>query len=188
MMQRVSHPSEVEMIPGEPWVKRLKYTTVAELLFDYERSNALLGRTFCPVSDHLRAHLNDPIEAVEDYVYSHPEWGPPALCESMYRTLLFNNSETEHGEFVARWVQHFCALRLLGHPFTGTARHAVSEMLKHPDMRFVSPEAAYVVLAHLNAGHPNPRKFLEKPEVRAKFHRFGVVISRFAADDFEEVA
>ena len=190
MAERVAHPSEVDMDPDAPrWSKRLKYLTVAELLADYEQSNAAIGRTFCPVSDYFRAHVDEPVEDVEDYVYAHPEWGPTALCESMWKTLAFNNAAThEHGEFIAAWVQHFVALRLLRHPFTGAARHAMSEMLKEPAMRFVSPRAAYVVLAYFNAGHPNPRRFLEKPEVRAKFHDFGLVISRFSAPDFEEAA
>jgi hypothetical protein len=42
-------------------------------------------------------------------------------------------------------------------------------MLKHPRMRFAGPEAAYIALAYLTGGHPNPRRFLAKPEVRAKF-------------------
>lgn len=186
MMELVDHPSKVEMIPGEPWVKRLKYTTVAELLSDYEVSNAAIGRVHCPVADYFRAHLNDPLEDVEAHVYAHPQWGPAALCETMWKTLAFNSAEThEHGAFIAAWVQHFCALRLAEHDFNN-ARYPLSEMLKHAEMRFVSPEAVYVVLAYLNAHHPNPRKVLEKPDVRGKFP--GLVISRFAAPDFEDVA
>lgn len=186
-MQRVDHPSDVVAVPGEPWTVRLKYTEVAELISDYEAHNARIGRAFCPVLDYMRAHVTDPLEDVEAVIYSHPEWGPVALCETMHATLAFNNAESEHGEFVAAWVQHYCALQMLQHDFA-KARHAVSEMLKSPDMRFVSPEAAYVVLAYLNAGHPNPRKFLEKPEVREKFWPFGLVISRFEAPNFEETA
>ena len=70
------------------------------------------------------------------------------------------------------------------HPFE-RARPAVSEMLKHPRMRFVSPAAAYVILAYLNAGHPNPREFLAKPEVAAKFAAFDLDLAAFPAPDFD---
>lgn len=184
-MERVDHPSKVELIPGQPWVKRMKYTTVAELLSDYEQSNAAIGRTICPVRDHLAQHLNDPLEDVERFIYTHPQWGPPALCETAWKTLAFNNADTEHGEHIAKTVQHFCMLALSEHKWDD-ARPAFCEMLKEPQMVFVSPEAAYVALAYLNANHPNPRRFLEKPEVRSKFP--GLVISRFEAPDFEDVA
>jgi hypothetical protein len=56
-------------------------------------------------------------------------------------------------------------------------------MLKHPRLKLY-PEAAYVALAYLNAGHPNPRKFLEKPEVRAKFPP-ELDVAAFPAPDFD---
>ena len=188
MMQLVSDPAEAVVVPGQAWAKRLKYTTVAELLSDYETSNAAIGRTICPVKDYLATHLNAPLEDVERFIYSHPQWGPPALCETAWKTLAFNSAEThEHGEHIAKSVQHFCMLEVSKHRWND-ARHAFCEMLKEPQMRFVSPEAAYVAVAYLNGNHPNPRKFLEKTEVRAKFHDFGLVISRFPAPDFEDVA
>ncbi len=57
-------------------------------------------------------------------------------------------------------------------------------MLKHPRMKFAGPEAAYVALAYLNGGHPNPRRFLEKPEVRAKFP-VELDVAAFPAPDFD---
>jgi hypothetical protein len=184
-MQRVDDPADVVMDPdAHPWTVRLKYTAVAELLSDYRQSNAIIGRRACPVSDYLADHLNDDITEVEAYVYAHPEWGPVAICESMHRTLLFNNAQThEHGEFLAGWAQHYLMLNLVKHHPFERARGPFSEMLKHRDMRFASPAAAYVALAYLNAGHPNPRKFLEKPEVAAKFA--GLDVSAFAAPDFD---
>lgn len=183
MIELVDHPSKVELIPGQPWVKRLKYTTVAELLSDYEQSNAAIGRAYCPVSDYFKAHLNDPLEDVERYVYTHPQWGPAALCETAYKTLLFNNADAHpHGEHIAKTVQHFAMLAVSGHQWNDV-RHPFCEMLKEPTMRFVSPEAAYVALAYLNANHPNPGKFLEKPEVRSKFP--GLNVRAFAAPDFD---
>lgn len=182
-MERVTAPYAVEMGLGQPWVKRLKYTTVAELIGDYEKSNAEIGRTHCPVLDHLKANVDRPLEEVEAEIYSHPQWGPPALCETMWKTLDHNNAKThQHGEFIARWVQHFVALELVKHPFD-QARHAVSEMLKEPAMRFVSPEASKLVLDYLVQGHPNPGRFLAKPEVGAKFP--GIVPTDFPAPDFD---
>ncbi len=185
MVELASDPVDAKPVPGKPWAKRLKYTTVGELLSDYEQSNLWIGRTYCPVSDYLRAHLNDPIETVEAYVYAHPQWGPFALCETMYRVLLFNNSSTHpHGETIAQHVQHFIALEIAEHKW-GDMRGQLSAMLKSDEMRFVSPEAAYVILAYLASNHPNPRKFLEKDEVRAKFPP-DLDIAAFAAPDFED--
>lgn len=180
----VDHPDKVPMDPDRhPWDVRLKYGRVEELLNDYRASNAMLGRQHCPVSDYFAAHLDDDILDVEDHVYRHPEWGPAVLCESMYRTLLFNHGRSgPHGEFQARWVQHYLALTLARHHAYEAARFAVEPMLKHHETRFVSPQAAYVILAYVANGHPNPRRFLEKPEVAAKFP--GVDLTCFPAPDF----
>lgn len=183
-MQRVGKPEDVIMVPGEPWVTRLKYTTVAELISEYDQSNALLGRSYCPVSDYMKAHASDPLEEVEGYIYGHPQWGPAVLGETMHRTLLFNNESTEHGPFIARWVQHFCALRLASHDFANS-RGAVSEMLKHPDMRFVSQGALYVIMHHFCSGHPNPKRFLTRPEVVGKLPAW-LDLTPIACPDFPE--
>jgi hypothetical protein len=181
----VEDPADVPMDASlHPWDVRLKYTQVEELLNDYRASNAMLGRQVCPVSDYFAEHLEDDILEVEAYAYAHPEWGPWTLCESLHRTLLFNHRASgPHGEFIARWAQHYLALNLVKHHTYDGARPAVETMLKHPQMRFVSPAAATVVLAFLSGGHPNPRRFLEKPEVAAKFP--GLDVSRFAAPDFD---
>lgn len=181
----VTDPAHVPMDPDtHVWDARLKYATVAELLSDYRNSNAALGRRVCPVSDYFDAHLDDDVLEVEAHVYAHPEWGPWVLCESLHRTLLFNNAGSPHGEFQARWVQHYLALTLARlHPYD-RARGALETTLKHPQMRFVSPAAAYVILAYLNAGHPNPGRFLAKPEVRPKFPA-DIDIADFPRPDFD---
>jgi hypothetical protein len=181
----VKHPADVPMdADAHPWDVRLKYASVAELLADYLASNAMLGRQHCPVSDYFKAHLDDDVLEVEAHVYAHPDWGPWTLCESLHRTLLFNHPASgPHGAFIAAWAQHYLALNLVRHHSYEAARGAVETTLRHPQMRFVSPAAAYVVLAFLNAGHPNPRRFLEKPEVAAKFP--GLDLTRFAAPDFD---
>jgi hypothetical protein len=187
-VELVLYPHEVELIPGQPWVKRLKYLTVAELLSDYEAATVIYGIAHCPVRDWLAQNLDMPLDQAEAYIYGHPQWGPVALCETAYKTLRFNNLTSHpHGEHIAKSVQNFCMLEVSKHNWND-ARYAFSEMLKCDEMIFVSPEAAYVALAYLNKNHPNPRKFLEKTEVREKFKPFGVVISRFSSPDFEEVA
>jgi hypothetical protein len=185
-MERVDHPSKVEMIPGEPWTKRVKYTEVAELISDYEASNASIGRTFCPVLNYMRDHAGDPLEEVEAHIYSHPEWGPTALCETMHKTLAFNNDGSELGAFIAGWVQHFCVLELAKHP-PERVRHPLSEMLKHDDMRFMSRDALYCVLALVCACHPNPKRFLSKPEVLAKLPTW-LDLTNFPCPDFPELS
>jgi hypothetical protein len=185
-MQRVEKPEDVIAVPGEPWTVRLKYTTVAELISDYEQSNALIGRTFCPVLDYMRAHSSEPVENVEAHIYTHPQWGPVALAETMHRTLIFNNSSTEHGEFTARWVQHFCALALAKHDFANS-RSALTAMLKHPDLRFYSHEALYVILAYINANHPNPKRALTHPEVVGHLPSW-LDLTDFPCPDFPEVS
>jgi len=183
--QLVGDPADIDMDAGVfPWSRRLKYVRVAELLNDYRASNAMLGRQHCPASDYFAAHLDDDILAVEAHVYGHPDWGPWVLCESLHRTLLFNHAASgPHGALIARWTQHYLALNLVRHHGYAAARDAVETMLKHPQMRFVCGEAAYVVLAYFNQGHPNPRRFLEKHGAGRLFP--GVDLSRFAAPDFD---
>ena len=183
----VTDPGDVPMdAAAHPWDVRLKYATVAELLADYQASNAILGRTVCPVCDYFKAHLDDDILEVEAFVYAHPGWGPWVLCESLHRTLLFNHPAAAHphGDFVAAWAQHYLALNLVRHHPYARARGALEAALKHPQMRFVSSAAAYVILGYLNAGHPNPRRFLAKPEVREKFPA-DLDLAAFAAPDFD---
>jgi hypothetical protein len=182
----VTDPADVPMNPDAyPWDVRLKYATVAELLADYRASNAMLGRRVCPVGDYFAAHPDDDVLEVEAHVYAHPDWGPWVLCESLHRTLLFNHAAAHpHGDFIAAWAQHYLALNLARHHPYDRARGALETTLKHPQMRFVSPAAAYVIVAYLNAGHPNPRRFLEKLEVRPKFP-VDLDVSAFAAPNFD---
>lgn len=181
----VADPADVDQDPDVwPWVRRLKYATVAELLADYEASNTDLGRAHCPATEYLRAHLGDDILEVEAHVYGHPEWGPWALTESLHRTLMFNHAGSgPHGAFQAAWNQHYLALHLVRHHRYDRARGALEQHLKMAKMRFVSPAAAYVILAYLNGGHPNPRKLLEKPEIARHFP--GIETHRFAAPAFD---
>jgi len=158
---------------------------VSELLDEYLAANAAVGRQFCPATDYFKAHLDDDILDAEAFVYAHPEWGPPALCETLYATLAFNNARSHpHGREIAAWAQHYCLLHLVRHHPYARARGPFEAALKHPRLRFAGPEAAYVALAYLNAGHPNPGRFLEKPEVLAKFAPFGIEAARFPAPDF----
>lgn len=180
----VHTPEASSLTPGtRNRTHRLKYTHAAELLLEFRMHNARIGRTICKATDWLEEHVEDDIRDVEDFLHSHPTWGPFILCDSIAGTWESNKGHP-HGRFIAQCVQHDMALALLQHPFDGPGREAVSAMLKRPDWEFLSPEAAYVVLAYVNAGHPNPRKFLEKPEVRSKFPA-DLELARFAAPDFE---
>ena len=166
---------------------RLKYVAVAEMLDEYLDSNNRIGRLVCPVCDYLKAHLDDDVIAVERFIYAHPDWGPVVLCDTIRATRRYNNAASgPFGDQIAAAVQHDAALALVEHHPFERARTAFCEMLKHYETRFVSPEAAFVCLAYLTAGHPNPRRFLEKPEVRAKFPA-DLDVSSFPAPDFEAV-
>ena len=183
----VADPADLDQDASvHPWAKRLKYARVEELLGDYIAANAAIGRQHCPVADYFKAHLDDDILEVEAFVYAHPQWGPQALCESCHATLAFNNPRTHpHGQAIAGWAQHYLLLHLVRcHPYD-RARGPFEAMLKHPRMRFASGAAACVALAYLAAGHPNPRRFLEKPDVAARFAPFGVDPARFPAPDFD---
>lgn len=182
----VADPADMDQDAAvHPWARRLKYARVGELLDDYVAANAAIGRQNCPVSDYFKTHLDDDILEVEAFVYAHPEWGPTALCESCHATLAFNNARTHpHGQAIAAWAQHYLLLSLVRyHPYD-RARGPFEAMLKHPRLKWASPAPAYVALAYLNAGHPNPGAFLAKPEVGAKFAPFGVDPARFPAPDF----
>lgn len=168
---------------------RVRYAKPAELLESYRATNVLDGRAdmFCPVCDYIETHLDDDIIDVETAIYSHPQWGPSVLCDSIRGARRWNNAESgPHGEWVAKWIQHDCALALVEHHRFEQARGQVEAMLRHPETRLVSPEAAYVLLGYINQGHPNPRKFLERPLIRDKFPDLD--IRRFAAPDFDQTA
>jgi hypothetical protein len=144
---------------------RLKYTAPKEMLDEISFSNLLAGRTVCPISDYIAAHLGDDVIAVEDHVWSHPEWGPGLLTETMVNNLRFNNDAAlEHGDEIAGAVQHDCALKLTEHPWANT-RAFIERMLRHPDMHFKSHEAQQIILDLLHRDHPNPTAFLNQPEV-----------------------
>ena len=186
-LTRVDHPAKVDVDPGHlPWTRRLKYLETAELLYEYEVGNATHGVTNCPITAYIRDHVDDPILQVEDVIYKHEEWGPQALCGSIRDTVLFNNARSHpHGEAIAGHTQHYLALHLVKfHPFE-RARREIEKLFLDPVTRLVSGEAAYVLLAYINAGHPNPRKWLEKPRVWEKFERFGADLALFAAPDFD---
>lgn len=173
----VTDPSHVVMDPAaHPWLTRLKYTTPFELLYDYEASNADMGRQHCPVAEYIRSHLDDDIVDVETYIYSHEEWGPTALCESVQQTIMFNHATSHpHGEFIAAWAQHYCLLTLRKyHGGQPRLRWPFDAMLKHWRTRFMSPAVASTALGILRDHHPNPVAFLQKPEVAAKFAPFQV--------------
>ncbi len=180
------HGAEMTTPGAENRTVRLKYVHVSEMLADCLAANAADGRTQCPVCDYLAAHLDDDVIAVERYVHGHAEWGPSLLTGTIRNTPKFNNAATDpQGDVIAGIVQHDAALALARHPWSQT-RPEVERMLRDPDTHFVTPEAAYVVLAYFNAHHPNPRKFLEKPEVAGKFAPFGVNIAAFPAPGFDE--
>lgn len=167
--------------------KRLKYVTVTELLADVDTANREMGRTYCPVGDYLRAMIaqgkDDDIIEAETHIWNHPEWGPSFLCETITNCTKRNNADTHPlGDVIAAQIQHDAALALVKLPWAST-RPDIERMLRNPDTRFVDPNALYIILAYFNRHHPNPRKFLEKPEVRPKLG--GVEIERFAAPSFD---
>jgi hypothetical protein len=177
--------TDVEAAFAEPWpyALRLKYMTVGEILDEVDDSNRRIARTACPLADYLREHVDDNVIDVEATIQSHPEWGPAFICESIRVTRLHNSASTwALGEELARLVQRHLALALFRyHPFE-RARTSLSDMLYHPRTRIVNPEAAYVLLAYINAGHPNPGRWLAKPEIARHFP--GIEVERFAAPDF----
>jgi len=185
---RVDHPSKLVMDPDDlPWTTRLKYVETRELLEDYQHANMLSSREDCPITAYLAEHIDDDILEVTDTIFSHPDWGPVALTVGLWETLRLNHDgRLPHGDAISRWVQHYYCLTLRKkHPFD-VARPALAKCLYHPLMRWVSSEAAYVMLAYIAEGHPNPRRWLQRPPIRAKFPMLtDDEIARFAAPDFE---
>src|SRR6185312_8135641 len=105
----VDHPDHMDAAAStHPWTKRLKYAAVAELADEYQAANAAVGRQHCPATEYFKAHLADDILDAEAAVYAHAEWGPPALCETLVVTRVFNNDRTHpHGAAIAAWAQHY---------------------------------------------------------------------------------
>lgn len=190
-VELVHHPDHADtLVPGHHRrIKRLKYSEPVEILIEWRASNAKVGRIFCPACEWMEEHLDWPIIKVERALYAHPDWGPSILCEVIRNTVWFNNADShKHGELIASAVQHDAALALIEyHPFE-RARGSVEELMQHHATRFVEPSwALYCLIAYINAGHPNPRRFLELEAVRAKLPP-DLDLAGFAAPDFDHAA
>lgn len=184
MARLTKDPAEIDTTPG--WANqqiRLKYAHISELLAETRDYNASIGRRVCEASDYMEAHLDDDVVEIEKHIFGNPSWGHYVLAEFLRVGPAYSGRDNHpHGDLVARMVQHNCALGLLEHG--ARARQAVCLMLYHTRMRFVSPQAAYCILAWLCAHHPNPRRFLEKPRIRTKFPA-DLELHRFPAPDFD---
>lgn len=188
--QLVFEPGHADMYPPghHRRIRRIKYVEPVEILLEWRASNAKVGRITCPACDWMEEHLDWPVIKVERALYAHPEWGPSVLCEVIRNTIWFNNADShEHGELIAAAVQHDAALALIEyHPFE-RARGPVEDLMQHHATRFVSPDALFCIVAYINGGHPNPRRFLELEKVRDKLPS-DLDLSRFAAPDFDRQA
>jgi hypothetical protein len=192
--QTVERCSLDEMIAARdpdvwPWVKRYRYVTVGEVLADYDDSTTSLEIKNCASTEYLREHVGDNLLDVNEYIYSHEEWGPMVCTWTMYLTFAHNNSrvpEDGSGPLMAQWIQHYMALALVRfHPWA-RARGMVEQLLAHQNMKFVSREAAQIVLDYVVQGHPNPGRFLALPEVAPKFALLMPLeqLATFPAPDF----
>jgi hypothetical protein len=155
-----------------PWHKRYRYVEVQELLDDYDDSITSLEIAQCASTDYLRAHVADNMLDTDEYIYSHEDWGPMVCCWTMVLTFAHNNSRVPpdgSGLVMAQWIQYYMAVTLVRfHPWS-RARGHVEQLLRHQNMKFVSPEAARIILNFVVDGHPNPGRFLSLPEVAPKF-------------------
>lgn len=175
--------------PGAPGHRnrliRLKYVHLREPLVEIRDANASVGRWNCEICDYIEAHLEDDIIEVETFLWSHKEWGPGLLVETIRNAPRFNNSLThEHGDEIAEAVQHDAALALFEYHPWARVRGPVEGLFRHLGTRFVSKAALYILLAHLNANHPNPRAFLDRPGIREKLPP-DLDLKAFPAPDFQ---
>ncbi len=153
--------------PHHARINRLKYTHAAEMLAEYRASNAMIGRTLCPVCDYLSANLDKDVIELERTIYTHPDWGPSVLIETIMNTPIFNPPATEHGRFICAAVQHCAALALVEHPWS-LARPYIEHLLSHEKTAFIGAEAKDVLVAHIRANHRRADEFLAQPHIAAK--------------------
>ena len=164
-MKRVQHIEMADRdLPHHQLHNRLKYTDPREMLEEYRASNALIGRTVCPVCDYLAANLDKDVMALERTIYEHPDWGPSVLMETLIGTVKFNPPHTPEGAFIAGQVQHAAALALCEHPWE-KARPYIEAVIAHPDTVFVNPKAFEVLMDFVLKNHPVPANYLAKSEV-----------------------
>lgn len=169
-MKRATSIDDVRDHLGKPHHQqtvRLKYTHLSEHLAEYRAAAARAGRTYCPVCDYVAEHIDDdPIE-VERHIYRHPDWGLTVLAETLRTTADYNDPTTEVGLVTTREIQRIAAEEMVTHNWQAMRYH-IEDLFKHPQTRFYSDEARDMLLAHIRANHPNPKRFIMKPEVLAK--------------------
>ena len=153
--------------PHHQLVNRLKYTHAREMLAEYRASNAMIGRTLCPVCDYLEQHIDDDVIDLERTIYQHPQWGPSVLYETIIGTSRFNDPSTERGRFIAEQVQQSAAHALTEHAWA-LARPYIEAVLHHPEQVFIGQRALRILWDHIVANNPNHAAFFEQPVVAAK--------------------
>jgi len=167
---------------------RLFYTSLRDHYAEAMEARALAGNANkpCAVCAWLKDHLDDDVIEGEAHLFSDPEIGPEYLCNAIAVQPYFHNRNTLHGEAIAATTQHDLALALVSyHPWERARPHL--ETLFRTKRTTISPKALFVLLAHLNANHPNPRRFLEQAAVASKLPS-DLELHRFAAPDFDAPA
>lgn len=167
-VNRVATVAEADLDgPHHARINRLKYTHGSEMLAEYRASNAMIGRSVCPVCDYLAEHIDDDVIELERAIYMHPDWGPSVLVETIMNTPTFNPPTTEKGRVICAEVQLCAAIALTEHPWD-SVRPYIEHLLAHDKTVFVSPQALEILIAFVLANHPRADAFLAQPHVAAK--------------------
>lgn len=181
------HLHEYDKTPGHRnRLVRLKYATVKEHYDQAMKTRKARGNAGvpCPICDFYEANLDRDVIWVERALMSHKEWGATICCDSLMNTTRFNNSKTHlHGETIAREIQHDCALALVEYHPWERIRGPLENLFRNRQTKFASREALDILLDQIVKHHPNPRRFLEQPAVRAKLPP-DIDLSTFKAPDF----
>lgn len=161
------------------------YATPADMLADFQDHNQVLGRTSCPACDYIEAHLDGPIDDVKAYLYSSPDIAPGLICDGLLATANYQQWPKATLEDAIADQESMTAL-LAPFPYE-VVRNQLEPLLKRWDMALLSRTAVDNVLAYIQAGHPNPKAFLMKPEVLAKIPA-DVDLTDYPCPDFPELA
>lgn len=155
----VDHP-EVETVTD----KLSKTYTPRMLLEEVKHTNFLVGRTYCPFTDWLEAHVDDiNMRQFESMLFHHPVWAIPVA-------LIFINTAHQHNnQQDGAEIQKYYTKMLLNSPFGSwdLLRVPLQEFLKEPVPGGIDPTAYQMMVDYIAAPghHKNPKNFFYQPDV-----------------------
>lgn len=144
-----------------------------------------VGIRRCQLVEYAELHFDQGPDATEAAVLAHPVHGPVFGCQTLFQAPKHYNDELcEDGDLIGAYGQRDVLRGLMEFHSYQSVRGEFEGVLQRRSFRILHPHTAYLILTWVNQNHPNPRKFLEKPEVRSKFSN-ELAVEKFDAPDFD---